>query len=126
MVPGFPDDAFLSPWLLKVLRAFGCAIVEELANQYRVIATCCSEAGNDQCEQSGAEVVRRDLTLHAGQVGVDALDRRVRLVDVHLDDEFELIVVGHGDKNPEEVSGADLSGGGEPFRDMRFGKAGGS
>ena len=34
--------------------------------------------------------------LDAGQAGVDALDRSVRLVDVHLDDEFELVVVGHG------------------------------
>jgi hypothetical protein len=31
----------------------------------------------------------------AGQAGVDALDRGVRLVDVHLDDEFELVVVSH-------------------------------
>ena len=36
--------------------------------------------------------------LHAGQAGVDALDRSVRLVDVHLDDEFEPIVVGHGEE----------------------------
>src|ERR1039458_8840868 len=33
--------------------------------------------------------------LHAGQTGVDALNRGVRLVDVDLDYEFELIVVGH-------------------------------
>ena len=33
--------------------------------------------------------------LHAGQVGVDALDRGVRLVEVHLDDEFHLVIVGH-------------------------------
>ena len=36
----------------------------------------------------------RCCLLHAGQSGVDALDRSVRLVDVHLDDEFDLIVVG--------------------------------
>jgi hypothetical protein len=34
--------------------------------------------------------------LHAGQIGVDALDRGVRLVEVHLDDEFELIVWQNG------------------------------
>jgi hypothetical protein len=34
--------------------------------------------------------------FHAGQAGVEALDRGVGLVDVHIDDEFELIVVGHG------------------------------
>ena len=33
--------------------------------------------------------------LHAGQAGVDVLDRGVRLVDVQLDDEFELIGIGH-------------------------------
>ena len=33
--------------------------------------------------------------LHAGQTCANALDRRVRLVDVHLDNEFEPVVVGH-------------------------------
>ena len=42
-----------------------------------------------------ARGLRRRL-LHAGQAGVEALDRGVGLVDVHIDDEFELIVVGHG------------------------------
>ena len=42
-----------------------------------------------------ARGLRRRL-LHAGEAGVDALDRGVGLVDVHIDDEFELIVVGHG------------------------------
>ena len=41
-----------------------------------------------------ARSLRRRL-LHAGQARVDALDRSVRLVDVHLDDEFKIIVVGH-------------------------------
>ena len=37
--------------------------------------------------------------LHAGQAGVDALDRGVRFGGVHLDDEFELVVVfRHSDR----------------------------
>jgi len=35
--------------------------------------------------------------LNAEQPGIDALDRGVRPVDVHLDNEFELIICGHSE-----------------------------
>ena len=37
----------------------------------------------------------RGSLLHAGQTRIDTLDRGVGFVDVHLDDELELIVAGH-------------------------------
>jgi hypothetical protein len=33
--------------------------------------------------------------LHAGEVSVVALDRCIPVVDVHIDDEFELVVGDH-------------------------------
>ena len=52
-------------------------------------------AGNEPVDAGGraARSLPRRL-LHARQTGVDSLDRSVCVVDVHLDDEFGLIVGG--------------------------------